>query len=155
MNTRIALQDTWEKYNMRINTKKTKIISMSTVEGRTMKITVNGQNLERVKQFCYFGSLMTEDCRSCHDIRRRNALGKEAFDKKSDLMRGSLNLHLKKRIVKAFVWSVALYGSETWTLQKKIFGDLRHLKYGYGGEWWKYHGLSTKQNTEDGWDRKK
>ena len=47
-----ALQDTSEKYNMRINTKKTKIMKMSTVERRTMKITVNGQNLERVKQFC-------------------------------------------------------------------------------------------------------
>ena len=86
---------------------------MSTVEGRTMKITVNGQNLERVKQFCYLGSLVTEDCRSCHDVRRRIALEKEVFNKKSDLMRGNLSLHLKKRMVKAFVWSVALYGSET------------------------------------------
>ena len=129
-----ALQDTSEKYNMRINTKKTKIMRMSTVEGSTMKITVNGQNLERVKQFCFLGRLVTENCRSCHDVRRRIALGKEAFNKKSDIMRGSLSLHLKKRMVKAFVWSVALYGSETWTLQKKIFGDLRHLKYGYGGE---------------------
>jgi len=114
-----AVQDTSEKYNMRINTKKTKVMRMSTVEGRTMKITVNGQNLERVKQFCYLGSLMTENRRSCHDVRRRIALGKEAFNKKSDLMRGSLSLHLKKRVVKAFVWSVALYGSETWTLQKR------------------------------------
>ena len=113
-----ALQDTSEKYSMIINTKKSKIMRMSTVEGRTMKITVNGQNLEGVKQFCYLGSLVTEDCRSCHDVRRI-ALGKEAFNKKSDLMRGSLSLHLKKRMVKAFVWSVALYGSETWTLQKR------------------------------------
>ena len=74
-----ALQDTSEKYNMRINKKKTKIMRLSTVEGRTMKITVNGQNLERVKQFCYLGSLVTEDCRSCHDIRRRIALGKRGF----------------------------------------------------------------------------
>jgi len=107
----IAMQDTSEKYSIRINTKKTKIMRMSTVEGRTMKITVNGQNLERVKQFCYLGSLVTEYCRSCHDVRRRIALGKEAFNKKSDLMRGSLSLHLKKRMMKAFVWSVALYGS--------------------------------------------
>jgi len=55
---------------------------MCTVEGRTMKMTVNGQNLERVKQFCYLGSLVTKDCRSCHDVRRRIALGKEAFNKK-------------------------------------------------------------------------
>jgi len=74
-----ALQDTSHKYNMRINTKKTKITRMSTVEGRTMKITVNGQNLERVKQFCYLRSLVTEDCRSCHDVRRRIALGKRGF----------------------------------------------------------------------------
>jgi len=110
-----ALRDTPEMYNMRINTKKNKIMRMSTVQG-TMKITVNGQNLERVKQFCYLGSLVTEDCRSCYEVRRRIALGKEAFNKKSDLMRGSLRLRLKTRMVKAFAWSVALYGSETWTL---------------------------------------
>ena len=98
---------------------------MSTVEGRTMKITVNGENMQRVKQFCYLGSLVTEDCRSCHEVRRRIALGKEAFNKKSDLMWGSLSHHLKKRMVKAFVWSVALYGSETWTLQKE---DIRRLE---------------------------
>jgi len=68
-----ALQDTSEKYNMRINTKH-KIMRMFTVEGRTMKITVNGQNLERVKQFCYLGTLVTENCRSCHDVRIRIAL---------------------------------------------------------------------------------
>jgi len=92
-----------------------------------MKITVNGQNLERVKQFCYLRSLVTEDCRSCHDVRRRIALGKEAFYKKSDLMQGSLSFHLKnkKRMVKAFVWSVTLYGSETWTLQTE---DIRRLE---------------------------
>jgi len=74
-----ALQATSEKYNMRINTKKTKITRMSTVEGRTMKVTVSGQNLERVKQFCYLGSLVTEGCRSCHDVKRRIALEKEAW----------------------------------------------------------------------------
>jgi len=44
------------------------------------------------------------------------------------------SLHLKKGMVKAFVWSVALYGSETWTPQKEDIRLLRHLKYGYGGE---------------------
>jgi len=47
-----------------------------------MKITVNGQNLERVKQFCYLVSLvtqLTEDCVSCHEVRRRIALGKRGF----------------------------------------------------------------------------
>jgi len=41
-------------------------------------------------------------------------LAKEAFNKKKDLMCGSLSLHAdeKKRIVKAFVWSIALYGEK-------------------------------------------
>jgi len=30
-----------------------------------------------------------------------------------------LSLHLRKRMMKVFVWSVVLYGSETWTLQKE------------------------------------
>jgi len=37
-------------------------------------------------------------------------------------------------MVKAFVWSVALYEAKRGLYKKKIFGDLRHLKYGYGGE---------------------
>ena len=129
-----ALQNTSEKYNVRINTKKTKVLRMSQVEGRPIRIKVNGQNLEKVKQFCYLGSLVTEGNRSGREVRRRIALGKEAFNKKKrDLMQKSLSLHLQKRMVKVFVWSVVLYGSETWTLQMRIFGDLRHLKCDHGG----------------------
>jgi len=42
-----ALQNTSEKYNMRINTKKTKVMRISQVEGRPIRIKVNGQNLEK------------------------------------------------------------------------------------------------------------
>jgi len=35
-------------------------------------------------------------------------------------MQKSLSLHLRKRLVKVFVWSVVLYGSETWPLKKDI-----------------------------------
>ena len=98
------------------------------MEGRPIKIKVNGQNLEEVKQFCYLGSLVTEDGRSCREVRRRIALGKEAFNKNKDLLQKSLSLRLRKRMVKVFVWRVVLYGSETWTLvyKKRIFSDLRH-----------------------------
>ena len=30
-----------------------------------------------------------------------------------------MNQEVKKKIVKAVVWSLALYGSETWTLRKE------------------------------------
>jgi len=77
-----------ESFDVTPKTTEQNLTVRSGKEGRTMKITVSGQNLEREKQFCYLGSLVTEDCRSCHDVRRLIALGKEAFDKKGDLMRG-------------------------------------------------------------------
>jgi len=45
-----ALQNTSEKNNIKINTKKTKVTRMSQAEGRPVKIKVNGQNLEREKK---------------------------------------------------------------------------------------------------------
>src|SRR6218665_1697523 len=59
----------------------------------------------------------------CHvEIRRRIAMGKDASYK---LLRGKLNKNLKKRIIKSMIWSVVLYGSETWTLRKE---DIRRLE---------------------------
>ena len=43
---------------------------ISQVEGRPLRIKVNGQNLEKVKQFCYLGSLVTEDDKSCREVRK-------------------------------------------------------------------------------------
>jgi len=50
---------------------------------------------------------VTEDGRSCREVRRRiMLLGKEAFNKKRDLMQKSLSLHLRKRMVNVFVSGV-------------------------------------------------
>jgi len=66
---------------------------MSQAGGRPIRINVNGQNLERSENFCYLGSLVTEG----HEVKKRIALGKQAFSKKSDLMRRSLSLNMRKR----------------------------------------------------------
>ena len=65
------------------------------------------------------GIILEENGRSSKDIRRRIALAKEAFMNRKELLRGSLYKSLKKRLVKSLVWSVALYGAETWTLRKE------------------------------------
>ena len=43
-------------------------------------------------------------------------MGKQAFMNKKRLLTGSLNLDLKKRMVKCTVWSIDLYGAKTWTM---------------------------------------
>ena len=52
-------------------------------------------------------------------------MGKDAFHKRKELMTGKLNKNLKKQIIKSMIWSVVLYGSETWTLRKE---DIRRLE---------------------------
>jgi hypothetical protein len=53
----------------------------------------------------------------------RNKRIKEAkvmFNNKKQLLcMNNLCLEIKKKLMKSCIWSVALYGSETWTLGKK------------------------------------
>src|SRR6218665_3061607 len=51
------------------------------------------------------------------------AMGKEAFTKRKELLKGGLNRDIKKRIVKTVTWST--YGAETWTMRKE---DVKRIK---------------------------
>ena len=45
-------------------------------------------------------------------------MAKEAVNRKRSIFCGPLEKELRKRLVKCFVWSVVLYGAETWTLRR-------------------------------------
>ena len=66
----------------------------------------------------YLGSVITEDCKCHEEVKRRIAIGKEAFSRREELLREKMKLQLKKRIVKSLIWSTVLYAAETWTLRK-------------------------------------
>ena len=44
-------------------------------------------------------------------------MAKAAFNKKMDLFTSTLDLELRKKLVKCCIWSTALYGAETWTVR--------------------------------------
>jgi len=44
-------------------------------------------------------------------------MAKAAFNKKKTLFTSKLDLNLRKKQVKCYIWSMALYGAETWALQ--------------------------------------
>jgi hypothetical protein len=44
-------------------------------------------------------------------------MAKAAFNKKRTLFTSTLDLDLRKKLVKCYSWSITLYGAETWTLQ--------------------------------------
>src|SRR6218665_2012041 len=52
-------------------------------------------------------------------------MAKNAFNQRKELLRKNLNKYIKKRIIKATIWSVALYAAETWTYRKE---DIRRLE---------------------------
>jgi hypothetical protein len=117
------LNEASEEYGMKINLKKTKVMQISR-HPVNITVVIEGNTLEQVQEFCYLGSLITEDGKCHKEIRRRIAMGKEAYTKRRPLI-GKLNKTLQKRLVKTLIWPVTLYGSETWTLRKT---DLQRLE---------------------------
>jgi hypothetical protein len=60
--------------------------------------------------------MLTEDGRCMCEIKSRIVMAKAAFNKKKHFFTSKLDLNLRKRLVRCYVWSIALYGAETWTL---------------------------------------
>jgi hypothetical protein len=52
-------------------------------------------------------------------------MAKAAFNKKRTLFTTTLDLELRKKLVKCYVWNIALHGAETWTLRAV---DQKHLE---------------------------
>jgi hypothetical protein len=68
-----------------------------------------------VECFKYLGSTLTNDGRCTCEIKSRIAMAKAAFNKKTTPFTSKLGLNLRKKLVKCYRWSRALYGTETWT----------------------------------------
>jgi hypothetical protein len=64
-----------------------------------------------VEYFNYLASIITNDTRWTHKIKSRIAMAKAAFNNKKTLFTGKLDLNLKTKLVKCYIWSIALYGA--------------------------------------------
>jgi hypothetical protein len=60
--------------------------------------------------------MLTNDGRCMCEIKSRIAMEKAALNKKT-LFTSKLDLNLRKKLVKFYIWNMALYGAETWTLR--------------------------------------
>jgi len=110
-------------YGMEMNVEKTKVVRISRPPF-PVKIMIDQKQLENVESFKYLGSILTNDGRCTCEIKRRTAMAKAAFNKKRALFTNTLDLELSKKLVKCYIWSITLYGAETWTLRAV---DQKHL----------------------------
>ena len=78
-----------------------------------------------MESFKYLGSMLTNDGRRTCEIKCRTAMAKAAFNKKMVLFSSTLDLELRRKLVKCYIWSVALYGAETWMFWSV---DQKHLE---------------------------
>ena len=111
-NTVYKLIEIGRCYGMELNVEKTKVMRISR-QPLPVKIIVDQKQLENVQSFKYLGSILTNDGRCTCEIECRIAMAKAAFNKKRTLFTSTLDLELRKKLVKCYVWSIALYGAKT------------------------------------------
>jgi len=91
-------------------------VASQLIEGVTAH--VQRDSLEDAREICADSTYFLNN-------RSRNAMTKAAFNKKRALLTSTLDLELRKKLVKCYIWSIALYGAETWTLRA---ADQKHLE---------------------------
>ena len=73
------LNDALKEYDMKINIKKTTVMRVSKQGGGNVNIVLNEERINQVAQFCYFGSLITDNGSCSKEIKARIAMAKNSF----------------------------------------------------------------------------
>ena len=80
---------------------------------------IDGEMVETVSDFIFWGSKITADGDCSHEIKRRLLLGRKVMTNlDSRLKSRDITLPTKVCLVKAMVFPVVMYGCESWTVKK-------------------------------------
>uniref|UniRef100_A0A8D8YBA7 Craniofacial development protein 2 n=3 Tax=Cacopsylla melanoneura TaxID=428564 RepID=A0A8D8YBA7_9HEMI len=112
--------ETSKKYGLDINTNKTKFMIISKENITGANLYVEGKRIERVSQYTYLGTIINEQWDNSQEIRCRIGKAKSTFNEMSAVFKShNLTLETKIRLIRCYVYSVLLYGVETWTLKEE------------------------------------
>ena len=104
-----------EKAGLKFNIQKTKIMASSPITSWQ----IDGETMETVTDFIFWGSKITADGECSHEIKRCLLLGRKVMTNlDSTLKSRDINLPTKVPLVKAMVFPVVMYGCESWTRKK-------------------------------------
>ena len=104
-----------EKVGLKLSIQKTKIMS----SGPITSWQIDGETVETVSDFVFLGSKITADGDCSHEIKRRLLLGRKVMTNLDSILKSrDITLPTKVRLAKAMVFSVVVYGCESWTVKK-------------------------------------
>ena len=80
---------------------------------------IDGETVEIVSDFIFWGSKITADGDWSHEIKRRLLLGRKVMPNLDSMLKSrDITLPTKVHLVKAMVFPVVMYGCESWTVKK-------------------------------------
>ena len=80
---------------------------------------IDGEMVETVSDFTFWGSKITADGDCSHEIKRRLLLGRKVTTILDSILKSrDITLPTKVRLVKAMVFPVVMYRCESWTIKK-------------------------------------
>ena len=104
-----------EKFGLKLNIQKTKIMAF----GSITSWEIDGETVETVSDFIFWGSKITADGDCSHEIKRRLLLGRKVMNNLDSIFESrEITLPAKVLLVKAMFFPVVMYGCESWTIKK-------------------------------------
>ena len=103
------------KNGLKLNIKKTKIMAT----GPITSWQIDGEDMEAVTDVTFLDFMITVDGDRSHEIKRHLVLGRKVMTNLDSILKSrDITLPTKVCIVKAIVFPVAIYGSESWAIKK-------------------------------------
>ena len=104
-----------EKAELKLNIQKTKIMAFDPITAWH----IDGETMETVTDFIFLGSKITADGDCSHEIKRRLLLGRKVMTNLDSILKSrDITLPTKVHLVKGMVFTVVMYGCESWTIKK-------------------------------------
>ena len=104
-----------EKVGLKLNIHKTKIMASSPITSWE----IDGETVETVSDFIFWGSKITADGDCSHEIKRHLLFGRKVMTNLDSILKSrDITLSTKVCLVKAMVFPVVMYGCESWTIKK-------------------------------------
>ena len=110
-----------EKVGLKLNIQKTKIMA----SGPITSWQIDGETVETVTDFILGGSKISADGDCSHEIKMHLLLGRKVMTNLDSILKNiGITLLTKVHLFKTMVFSVVIYGCESWTIKKTEHGRI-------------------------------